>query len=181
MVNKTTAFVLRSFQIIFGVTVLGLSVHAINWQRIGNAPATTYYTAFAGAFGMLTALIGTVAMFIGAVPDRIVAIVDTLASFLFLAGGIAFAVGLEGISCGSCSDKSSPACWYNYLVSGGCKGKGENQICGAHGTDGNGVRCRMIEADSAFLFLGFLVSVTAAVLYYMASRRSGREVRHAAV
>jgi len=38
----------------------------------------------------------------------------------------------------------------------------------------------MVEADSAFLFLGFLASVAAAVLCFMATRGRG-SVKHSAV
>lgn len=53
------SLIVRLFQIVFGAVVLGLSITAIEWQWVGSAPATTTYSAFAGAFGMLTALIGT--------------------------------------------------------------------------------------------------------------------------
>ena len=87
MTNTITALVVRILQIIFGAIVLGLSIKAIKWQRYGSAPATTSYSAFAGAFGILTALVGIATIFMEAVPDLIMAIVDALASILFLAGG----------------------------------------------------------------------------------------------
>lgn len=80
-----TSLAVRFFQIVFGAIVLGLSITAIKWQGHGSAPATTSYSAFTGAFGMLAALIGVAAIFIEALPQRIV---DALASVLFLAGGI---------------------------------------------------------------------------------------------
>lgn len=81
-------FIVRGLQIIFGVIVLGLSIGAVKWQVIGTAPATTGYNAFAGAFGILTALIGIAAAFMEMIPELIMAIVDGLASVIFLAGGI---------------------------------------------------------------------------------------------
>lgn len=83
----------------------------------------------------------------------------------------AIAVGLKGVSCGNVVEEIQ-----NYLLNGGCKGHGENKTCGGPkltGTDLLNGRCRQIEADSAFLFLGFLASVSAAVLCWMASRRGG--------
>lgn len=80
--------VIRFSQIVFGAIALGLSITAIKWQWTGTAPATTSYSAFAGAFGMLTAVIGTVAVFLDAIPGIIMAMVDGLASLIFLAGGI---------------------------------------------------------------------------------------------
>ncbi|KAK4549532.1 hypothetical protein LTR36_006529 [Oleoguttula mirabilis] len=170
-----TSLAVRFFQLVFGAVVLGLSITAIEWQYFGSAPATTTYCAFAGAFGMLTALIGTAAIFVEAVPDLIMAIVDALASVLFLAGGIAFAIGLRGVSCGDVNET-----YKSYLLNGGCKGKGDNLQCGIdihpYALPG---RCKMVEADSAFLFLGFLVSVAAAVLCYLASKRGGGARRSA--
>lgn len=80
--------VVRALQLLFGVVVLGLSITAIKWQFVGNAPATTVFGAVCGAFGVLAALIGAAAIFIDAIPDIIMAGVDALASVLFLAGGI---------------------------------------------------------------------------------------------
>ena len=87
MTRTITELVVRMFQLVFGLVALGLSVKAIAWQRYGSAPTTTSYSAFAGAFGILTALVGIATIFMEAVPDLIMAIVDALASILFLAGG----------------------------------------------------------------------------------------------
>jgi hypothetical protein len=75
-------------RIVFGAVVLGLSIEAIKWQYYGAAPATSPYSAFAGAFGILVALVGIAAGFIDAIPGLIMAAVDGLATLLFLAGGI---------------------------------------------------------------------------------------------
>jgi len=83
-----TNLLARAGQLIFGAVVLGLSITAVKWQMYGAAPAVSGYNAFVGAFGMLAALIGTAVIWIDAVPDLIMAIVDGLASVLFLAGGI---------------------------------------------------------------------------------------------
>ena len=82
----------RAFQAVFGAVVLGLSIKAIQWQTIGSAPATTSYSAFAGAFAILTACIGAVWSFLSVVPDTVMTVIDGLASILLLAGGI---VGLH--------------------------------------------------------------------------------------
>ena len=70
----------------------------------------------------------------------------------------------------------------NYLLDGGCVGKGQNVNCGlTEDADGGLIgRLKVIEADAAFLFLGFLISIGAAVLYYLASRRNDRGARHSA-
>lgn len=80
--------VLRGLQLVFGAVVLGLSINAIQWQAIGGAPATTSYSAFAGAFCMLVALIGIAAVWINKLAGLIMAGFDTLAAVLLVAGGI---------------------------------------------------------------------------------------------
>nr|POF04597.1 hypothetical protein CFP56_56078 [Quercus suber] len=176
----------RAFQILFGVIVLALSIVAIEWQVFGSAPATTGYGAFTGAFCILIGLIGCAAVFIEALPSVAVAAADGLAAVLLLAGGIAFAVQIRGVSCGS-SQEAGLSMVRNFLMNGGCKGKGDNQVCGI-AKDANTAKealshleshCRTIEADTVFLFLGFIACVGAAALCFMGSRRGG--TRHSAV
>lgn len=78
----------RAAQVTFGAVVLGLSIHAVQWQMYGTAPATSSYSAFAGAFCILAGLIGVAAAFVGAIPGVIMSGIDGLASALTLAGGI---------------------------------------------------------------------------------------------
>lgn len=80
--------VVRILQIIFAVIVLGLSVHAAQWQDTGSIPATTSFNAFAGAFGVLVAVVGIAAIWVSAIPKLIMSGIDGLASVLLLAGGI---------------------------------------------------------------------------------------------
>lgn len=80
--------IVRVLQILFAVIVLGLSIHAAKWQDTGSVPATTAYSAFAGGFAILVALIGLAAIWISAIPSLIMSGVDALASILLLAGGI---------------------------------------------------------------------------------------------
>ncbi|KAK4565228.1 hypothetical protein LTR86_003845 [Recurvomyces mirabilis] len=170
--------VTRTVQAIFSVVVLGLSITAIMWQVYGSAPSTTTYGAFAGALGVLVALIGMAHSFINLIPDLIMAAVDALASVFLLAGGIALAVGLRHTSC---SDDYSTAT--NTLINGGTrKGRGDTYYVGYPTDNAHEAlqsRCQKIEADSVFLFLAFLVSVAAAVLCFMASKRGGRGVKRA--
>ena len=78
----------RAFQLLCGAVVLGLSISAIKWQYFGAAPASTSYSAFAGAFGVLAALIGIATSFVEAIPEIIMVGVDGLAAVLLLAGGL---------------------------------------------------------------------------------------------
>nr|POE49151.1 hypothetical protein CFP56_32301 [Quercus suber] len=176
----------RIFQIIFGIIVLALSIDAIKWQVYGSAPATTGYGAFTGAFCILIGLIGCVAIFVEALPGLIVAAADGLAAILLLAGGIAFAVQIRGVNCGK-SDEDVLSMGLNFLMNGGCRGKGDDETCGfAADADSTAdalstllSHCHTVEADTAFLFLGFVACIGAAVLCLMAGRRGG--ARHSAV
>lgn len=78
----------RACQILFTTIVLGISISAVRWQVYGSAPATTSYNAFAGAFGLLVALIGLAGIWVSVVPELIMSAVDTVTSILLLAGGI---------------------------------------------------------------------------------------------
>ncbi|KAK0284190.1 hypothetical protein LTR35_005905 [Friedmanniomyces endolithicus] len=169
----------RAFQLLCGAVVLGLSISAIKWQYFGAAPATTSYSAFAGAFGVLAALIGIAASFVEAIPEVIMVGVDGLAAMLLLAGGLAFAIGLKGVTCNN--DESTAE---SSLLNGGSITSGTDTLYGFPTTNYHAVlsgRCRTAEADSAFLFLGFLASLAAAVLCFLASKRGGRGVKSSAV
>lgn len=175
----------RAFQTLFAACVLGISISAIRWQEKGTAPATTSYSAFAGAFGLLTALVGFAAVWITMIPGLIMAAVDAFASVLLLAGGIAFAIGLRGVKCnsvheGSTSEAALPT-WDNPLINGGCFDRQDGHcIQTAYEFKDIRAHCRAVEADAAFLFLGFLACVAAAVLAFIAHRRGG-SMRHSAV
>lgn len=78
----------RLLQLMFAVIVLGLSIHAAQWQNVGSVPATTSYSAFAGCFAVFVSLVGIVAIWMSATPSLIMSAIDALASVLLLAGGV---------------------------------------------------------------------------------------------
>ncbi|KAF2718398.1 hypothetical protein K431DRAFT_230864 [Polychaeton citri CBS 116435] len=170
-----TDLAIRILQIIFCAVVLGLSIVAVQWQHIGSAPAISTYAAFAGAFGILTALVGIAAVWVELLRSVIMMVMDALAAIFLLAGGIAMAVMLKGISCGDLNDT-----WNFYLVDGGYKRNGNSyQVGWAFDIDDEDKapgllkgRCQRIEADAAFMFLGFIVSIGGLVWMYFATRRS---------
>ncbi|KAK3353687.1 marvel domain-containing protein [Lasiosphaeria hispida] len=91
----------RAIQFIFSVVVLGLAVTLIKAQVYDSAPVTTKYSSFTGGFGILVAAIGVAGLFFDAIPDIVNLALDALAGLLFAAGGIAWAIGIKGISCTS--------------------------------------------------------------------------------
>lgn len=80
--------IIRIFQLLFAIVVLGLSVHAANWQQIGSVPTTTAYCAFAGAFALLVTIVGFASIWVTAIPKIIMSGLDGLTALLLLAGGI---------------------------------------------------------------------------------------------
>jgi len=82
----------------------------------------------------------------------------------------------------TCNNDESTA--ESSLLNGGSITSGTDTLYGFPTTNYHAVlsgRCRTAEADSAFLFLGFLASLAAAVLCFLASRRGGRGVKSSAV
>lgn len=162
---------LRGFQLLFGIVILGLSITLANGQdkAIAKVPATTGYGAFCGAFGIVAALIGIAAVFVSFVPDIVSWAVDGLAALLLAAGGIAFAIGLKGVSCSLYNDKMA----LNDLLNCGWEGKRElpcpqgscGPSCPGSTTSAVGKymmgRCRSATADEVFLFMAFLVTAIA--------------------
>lgn len=85
----------------------------------------------------------------------------------------AFAVKLRGIDCESSEDNYHNSV-DNPLVNSGCV-HNENRHKYYCGFDYNDMpdRCRTVEADAAFLFLGFLACIATAVLCFLAHKRGG--------
>ena len=100
---KLTLLILRVFQLIFAVVVLGVSVSLTNFFtsafvrdvcdiahdcHLGRWVPAVEYDTFVGVWGLLDALLGTVAAFVTAVPWIAMIVVDALAAIFYLAGGI---------------------------------------------------------------------------------------------
>lgn len=128
---------------------------------------------------MIVAVIGFASLFVEFLQGIIMMVLDTLAALLFLAGGIAVAVGLRGVSCGTSADAAN-SMLKNGLINGGCKD--DYNTCWGWGTDTTKdyvnklkERCQMDEADSAFMFLGFIVCAgLVAHTFFIGGRSMGR-------
>jgi len=174
---------LRFFQLLFGAVILGLSITLAKGQTsAAKVPATTGFGSFCGVFAMITAIVGSAAVFVSAIPEIITWAVDGLASLLLIAGGIAFAVGLKGVKC---NDYNIPMA-FNDLINCGFVGKKDPKCtlytCGASCKAGTNEkiqgdymmgRCRTATADEVFLFLTFLVTA-AALGFSFVMRGKGR-------
>jgi hypothetical protein len=119
---------------------------------------------------MIVAIIGFISLFWEFLQGIIMLVLDVLAALLFLAGGIAVAVGLRGVSCSNDFDTFN-----NGLLNGGCtKVQGET-IC-FHNDTSRRNRCHMDEADSAFMFMGFIVCAgLVAHTFWFGGRMAGRK------
>ena len=155
--NKTSPAHIN--QLIFCAAVLGLSISLAKGQETGSAPATTGYSGFSGAFGIIAASIGIVALFVESVNGIITWAADGLASLILLAGGIAMTIGLKGVDCGK------PRSYYlNPLINCGTydygKDVGKGGSCLPRETNEKKVkdyyesRCRMARSDDVILFIG---------------------------
>ncbi|OXV08891.1 hypothetical protein Egran_03346 [Elaphomyces granulatus] len=161
----------RVFQFLFAIIVLGLSVSLAKGQVIGSVPATTGYGSFTGGLGILAAIVGFAALLTDFLEGIISWAIDGLACVAFLAGGIAFAVGLRGTDC---SDINTT--WNNAILSGGCDANG----CDYFGGDIDHIeqtvksRCTSAKADAAFMFLGFIfcMFVIAGSMFFSQNKRN---------
>ncbi|KAJ9150418.1 hypothetical protein NKR23_g3686 [Pleurostoma richardsiae] len=174
------AIVTRAFQIIFGAVILGISVTLIKAQVYGDAPVTTKYSAFCGAFAIFVGLTGLLLLFVESIPFVIALGIDALGTVLLLAAGIAWAVGLRGVNCnlGSHDDER----WVNLfkcsLINEGRKGDNVGVGFGkSTGEAFNAVKanCQRARVGEVFCFLsvGFLLALLFLSWVLTRKRRGG--------
>lgn len=79
---------LRGFQALFGICVLGLSVTLIRGYKWGSLPASLGFTAFVGGFSFLMAVISAVINWKNILQGKIAMVTDMLVALLNVAGGV---------------------------------------------------------------------------------------------
>ncbi|KAJ5301496.1 hypothetical protein N7508_006359 [Penicillium antarcticum] len=163
---QLVALICRFFQLIFTIVVLGLSITLAKGQQIGSVPAETSYGAFSGGIGILAALIGVAALFIESLDGIITWILDGVSALALLAAGVIFAVRLHGTNC---SDFST--LFGQKLLSGGCVKANDKTTYCYWDEDHFKSRCTSATADTAFMFLGFLMCVDVLVVSYIFRNR----------
>ncbi|OLN81685.1 hypothetical protein CCHL11_05501 [Colletotrichum chlorophyti] len=150
---------------IMAIVVLGLTVDLIMGQEAGNsrhAPTTTRYGTFTGGFGLAIAILGLGSVFIEAIPALIVLAADALSGLLLLGGGIAFAIGLHGVTCTPRNQSDADRLQKNPLLNGGV------DIL---------ARCRKAKTVQSMQFVTFGLVLATIVLLFLAwknSRSAGR-------
>ena len=165
---------LISLQLLFSVVVLGLSVSLAKGQGIGKAPAETGYAAFTGAFGIIAALVGIVALFVDSLDGVITWLIDGVASLALLVGGIVRAFKLPNYTCLANSLTQSLLVYAVTLKGVTAVTPGQpSRINSSMGmwSDNKGdticywdkshlhSRCVSAEADTAFMFLAFIACI----------------------
>jgi hypothetical protein len=79
-------------------------------------------------------------------------------------------VKITGVDCGTTVYDYHNAI-SNPLLNGGCMTKKGTPYCGYDGLEEISARCKVVEADAAFLLLGFVACVGAAVVCFLAHKR----------
>lgn len=88
MTSPLVGFVLRGFQALFAIVVLGLSVTLIRGHHWGNLPAVLGFSAFVGGLSFLAALVGLAGSFFSFLEGTIGLIIDGVVAVINIAGGI---------------------------------------------------------------------------------------------
>ncbi|KAK4099296.1 hypothetical protein N658DRAFT_475326 [Parathielavia hyrcaniae] len=150
---------LRGLIFLCSVTVLGLAAAMISNQVVDSAPVTTRYSTFTGGFGMIVCGVGALGLFVSFIPDLVPLVLDGLMGLLFLAGGIAWAVGLRSV--GNCDNYDEML--RSPLLNQGSVGSGDDALYGIIGP-GDGPddvmskllsNCQRARADQVLQFICF--------------------------
>ncbi|KAJ6153671.1 hypothetical protein N7470_006630 [Penicillium chermesinum] len=149
----------RTFQLLFSIVALGLSITLGIQQIIGAVPPQTKWAESAGTLGVVAALFGIIISFLESWQEFVPWLLDLLAGIALLAAGIAYAVTLGNVDCDNTAAHNGLA-WDNVLISGGCEYRDEIKHC-YNGDHGQYIRPRCVWAkvDTLFMFLGFAACV----------------------
>ncbi|EHA55262.1 hypothetical protein MGG_08113 [Pyricularia oryzae 70-15] len=174
---------LKGFLLIASAVVLGLSVTLENHQKYGSPPAETSFASFTGGFGIVVAAIGVASMFIDAIPTLVPLVVEGLAALFFLAGGIALAIAMKGVSCdGDLGSEAYGVRFFNKILNGGCPTVNRCYVSDKiifspeEGNDSLKARCVRTQADFAFQFIAMFAALGALAMTFFTARRSGTRV-----
>lgn len=192
-IHPIVDFVVRGFQALFGIVVLGISITLIRGIHWGNIPFSLGFPAFVGGFTVLMAIISALLSWRDICQGKIAAAIDTFVALLNLSGGVVsycqrfwgqsanmrqiMAIKLAGIKCEEVDTSASDAIKLveNDIICGGLdKHRGEAFSCYYfYQGDANALisRCKSSTADTVFLWLTFIVLVVAATLAFLRSRK----------
>ncbi|KAF2007415.1 hypothetical protein P154DRAFT_614779 [Amniculicola lignicola CBS 123094] len=185
MSNTLIGFGIRGAQILFAIIILGLSSTLIKGhdhvkgldididKYVSNLPITLGFAAFVGAATLVGALVGVAAHFFDRINERIMQGIDGFVLGVNLAGGLLIALKLKNANCA----KSDLAYRQNKLAKidilrGGCDGDGECLYDTSLPWSGKlNERCKMSQADSAFMFLTVIILAAWLIITWVHLRR----------
>jgi len=164
----------RVLQLLFAAIVMALSVVLVDQYGPGHAPSIYAYGTFCGGAALIIGAVGIAACFVEKLQGIIMLGLDAFASFFLLAGGIAMAVTFK---VGGCTD-------LDYIDKHATFGANPDQAKFYNGdTFSNGkyiddveARCRMSQADTAFVWFTFAAAAGALALSFMVRSRGSSSI-----
>ncbi|KAL3443150.1 marvel domain-containing protein [Aspergillus insuetus] len=167
--------ILRGFQVIFAVIVLGISVDLARGQHTSAqaVPAATGYAAFTGALGTLVAFVGVASLFVSSLEGIITWALDGLSAITMLTAGIAYAVLLRDADCSKLE-----TIWDHRLLSSGCQPIDGHKYCWTTPSKVKS-RCISAKADNAFMFITFVTCIGIVAYGFFVRGRGAKGVSYA--
>ncbi|KAF2823472.1 hypothetical protein CC86DRAFT_409383 [Ophiobolus disseminans] len=190
--NLITSSVLRGFQILLSIIVLGLSVTLFknyNTQPpipdLSKAPMILPLGAAIGSLSLIAAVFCLAIAWTNFLREYIEMLVDVVIVVVNVVGGMILALKLRGLKCGDNSDENRLGTSFDYpyngglansdLLNGGCARFGSVWYC-ANTTPERlnllNLRCKQSQADSAFMFLTAVVLFGTLTLTYLRFKKS---------
>lgn len=177
MLSGIANLVLRGFQALFAIVVIGLSVTLIRGHHWGSLPWQLGFACFAGGLAFVAALIGLAGSFFSLLEGMIGLIIDGVVAVVNILGGIILAVKINGVKCESDdSVGNSLRLVHNELFNGGVRNDitwvgyqyQKNQKKAVDVILGH---CREAQADTVFMFLTAVLLLVSGVLLFLRARK----------
>jgi hypothetical protein len=86
--NQLLNFVIRAFQVLFGIVILGISVSLIRGHHWGSLPASLGFAAFVGGVTILGAALGVAGLFLSFLDGLVGITIDAVVAVINAAGAI---------------------------------------------------------------------------------------------
>ncbi|KAH7321730.1 marvel domain-containing protein [Rhexocercosporidium sp. MPI-PUGE-AT-0058] len=163
----------RAFQLALAAVVLALAVVLINGYGPGSGPALIGYGAFCGGAGIVVAAIGVAAVFFDRLQGVIMLALDAFAAFFLLAGGLAFAIKTK---VGDCTKEDYLNKHISLFTPSIRKlyGNATGKKWAKKFVEDTENRCRIIQADTALVWILFACFLITAALSFVNGRSTKR-------
>ncbi|KAF1366051.1 hypothetical protein EJ07DRAFT_161099 [Lizonia empirigonia] len=177
--SPALTFAIRGTQALFAIVVFSLSISLIKGHHVGSLPSTLGFVAFVGGLSFVGALLGIAAHWLVVLQGQVGVFMDAVIAGVNIAGGILMAIKLEGVQCkaGKWENdwnkiRNAGKLYTNVIICGGFQKEDGDNYCFWGDKIGTLLsRCRMSQADSAFMFLTAIVVAVAAVLGFLRMKR----------